>query len=209
MWRFPCPWTRACTLGICTFPYSLLLSICLLEGPCWLQSPHLAQYGGGGDSQLLHWAWEAWPFPFFLFCFLSSSRIFLSAPWSGKQRETNQGIFSEDANTKPTHERGYARVRTLSYRPHLSQNPWIQEYCHTLSREHTHTTYAHTQHMHTHIEAHTHTCIYMSMPTNTHVHAHMPWRWEVERGKPRLPPSLQRSENTHRSVCSALTLERC
>lgn len=35
-------------------------------------------------SQLLHWVWEAWPFPFFLFCFLSSSRIFLSAPWQGK-----------------------------------------------------------------------------------------------------------------------------
>ena len=31
-------------------------------------------------SPLLHWVWEAWPFPFFLFCFLSSSRIFLSAP---------------------------------------------------------------------------------------------------------------------------------
>lgn len=40
-------------------------------------------------SQLLHWVWEAWPFPFFLFCFLSSSRIFLSAPWQGKTNTDN------------------------------------------------------------------------------------------------------------------------
>ena len=40
-------------------------------------------------SQLLHWVWEAWPFPFFLFCFLSSSRIFLSAPWEGKTNADN------------------------------------------------------------------------------------------------------------------------
>ena len=40
-------------------------------------------------SQLLHWVWEAWPFPFFLFCFLSSSRIFLSAPWQGKTNADN------------------------------------------------------------------------------------------------------------------------
>ena len=44
-------------------------------------------------SQLLHEAWDAWPLPFFLFCFLSSSRIFLSAPWCKKD---NPQILSKE-----------------------------------------------------------------------------------------------------------------
>lgn len=44
---------------------------------------------GSSYSQLLHEACDAWPLPFFLFCFLSSSRIFLSAPWC-KKDNTNR-----------------------------------------------------------------------------------------------------------------------
>lgn len=44
---------------------------------------------GPSYSQLLHEAWDAWPLPFFLFCFLSSSRIFLSAPWWEKKQPTD------------------------------------------------------------------------------------------------------------------------
>lgn len=55
-------------------------------------------------SQLLHWVWEAWPFPFFLFCFLSSSRIFLSAPWQGKTKTDNARHLSKHTKIPSAHK---------------------------------------------------------------------------------------------------------
>lgn len=61
---------------------------------------------GPSYSQLLHEAWDAWPLPFFLFCFLSSSLIFLSAPWCKKDKPQ---ILST-VNVVPCNARSYSNT---------------------------------------------------------------------------------------------------